>query len=76
LFDEHLPEPFVRTVEGMPSDLYARAPGKLTEQANVHVVAQCVGCKAEKNVGPGEGQPFCDKCGSVMVAVRAEADRV
>lgn len=44
--------------------------------AVVVVIARCVGCKATKEVGPDEGQPFCDKCGSVMVAESARASSV
>jgi hypothetical protein len=44
---------------------------------NARVLARCVGCKAERWIGPGEvpegDMPICSECFMPMTAVRAEA---
>ncbi len=41
------------------------------------VTAECVGCRSRREIEAGEvapdSLPFCNKCGSPMVAVRATA---
>lgn len=41
---------------------------------HVRVKVRCVGCKSERSVGPDGAQPFCDECGSPMVAISASAE--
>ena len=38
------------------------------------VIVKCVGCGKKKEVGAGEGQPFCDDCGMPMIAVEARTN--
>lgn len=51
--------------------------GKENRQSRPVVVVECIGCKAKREIGPGEAdrfsQPMCPDCFLPMVAVEAKA---
>ena len=60
-----------------PAEMHATVDKAKAAGLEPVVIARCVSCKKEKevrefDVEPGD-MPFCDHCGSVCIAERAEA---